>query len=164
MTISAKIHSPRLYRTGVIAFCVVAVSACASSQLPDDAFQGGGAALTMVAVNHTDRGALDVFADKYWAGDVLPQGGGAAATCCYPGLTDWRKPVTIRWTWDEQDAKGTTPARPAEPHMVVSHFPPGGPSRNDDMYKDEANLCIILRDADKAELAFSVTRSGCFDK
>jgi hypothetical protein len=119
----------------------------------------------MVAVNHANRYAMNIYVDKYWAGNVDEQAGGAAAVCCYPGVKDWSKPVTVKWTWgQESDPQTKVVLKPREEHIVVAHFPAGGPSRSDDMYKDEANLCIILRDENKAELAFSVRGLGCFDK
>jgi hypothetical protein len=145
---------------------VLSVSACAGvSPLSDDPFDSSEPGLTLVPVNHTDRYALNVFADKYWAADVPPEGGGGSRTCCYPGLKDWSKPVTVRWTWGtESDPKTKFILRAPEKHSVVVHFPAGGPSRNDDMSKDEAYLCVILRDTDRAELAFSTSGRGCFNK
>ncbi len=155
----------RLGGAGLLASCALMITACTGSGLPDDAFEGSGPALTMVAVNHTDRDAIDISVDKYWAGDVGSHGGGAAASCCYPGLKDWSKPVTVKWTWgQESDPQTKVVRKTREKHSVVARFPTGGPSRSDDMYQDEANLCIILRDDNQAELGFSVTRSGCFDK
>jgi Protein of unknown function (DUF3304) len=155
----------RLCGTGVLLYAALMLCACATSRMADDAFDGSGPALTMVAVNHADRYAMNIYVDKYWAGNVDQHGGGAAGICCYPGVKDWSKPVTVKWTWgQESDTQTKVVLKPREEHTVVAHFPSGGPLRSDDMYKDEANLCIILRDADRAELAFSVTRSGCFDK
>jgi hypothetical protein len=146
-------------------------SACAGKdRLPDDPFEGAGPALTMVVVNHADRYG-HVFVDQYWAGNIgrrhqdgRPAGGGGGA-CCYPGLKDWSKPVTVSWIWGYERDKATGEiTRPNEQHTAVVHFPPGGPKRSDDMYKDEAELCVILRDIDKVELAFSIGGTNCITK
>jgi hypothetical protein len=152
-------------RTAVlVAGAVIALSACGHT-LPDDPFASEGQAMAMVPVNHTDRYAVSIFVDKYWAGDVTHQAGGGGAACCYPGLRDWRQPVTIRWTWGwEEDPKTKAVTMPDEPHTVVAHFPSGGPHNDRDPMKDDAYVCVILRDLNTAELAFSPNRSGCADK
>jgi len=62
--------------------------------------------MTMVPINHTNRYAVEIFVDKYWAGDVTRHSGGGAANCCYPGLKDWSKPVTVKWIWGwEEDPR-----------------------------------------------------------
>lgn len=161
---------PASLRTIGLAVCVLfAVSACAGrTALPDDPFDSNEPGLTMVPINHTDRYALDVVADRYWAGDARPHNDGSAAACCYPGLKDWSKPVTVRWTWaTEVDPKTKAVLKPHEPHSMVAHFPPGGPKRSaDDMAqdKDEPYLCVILRDRDTAELAFSRAATRCATK
>ncbi|MCG5074454.1 DUF3304 domain-containing protein [Paraburkholderia tagetis] len=139
----------------------VALSACGHA-LPDDPFVSEGQAMAMVPINHTDRYAVNIFVDKYWAGNVTHQAGGGAAACCYPGLKDWRQPVTIRWTWGwEEDPKTNAVTMPDEPHTVVAHFPSGGPHSDRDPMKDDAYVCVILRDLNTAELRFSPSASGC---
>jgi hypothetical protein len=142
-------------------------SACAGNdRLPDDPFEGDGPGLTLVPVNHSGRDAASVFVDKYWAGPVNAHSGGGGGACCYPGLKDWSKPVTVTVKWGylrEQETEKLT-KMPAETRATVVHFPPGGPKRSDDMYKDEAELCVILRDIDKVELAFSIGRASCATK
>ena len=121
--------------------------------------------MAMVPINHTDRYAVSIFIDKYWAGDAGRQSGGGAAACCYPGLKDWSKPVKVAWTWGwEEDPKTKAVLKPDEQHTVVAHFPASGPHSDRDPMKDDAYVCVILRDLDKAELTFSPTATGCFDK
>jgi hypothetical protein len=113
--------------------------------------------MAMVPINHTDRGAIDVFVDEHWAGDVDKHQGGGAAACCYPGLNDWRQPVTIRWTWGDG-------SKETERQAVVTHFPASGPHDDPDPLKSDAYVCVILRDLNTAELAFSPSASGCAHK
>jgi hypothetical protein len=142
---------------------LLALSACGT--LPDDPFESKGGALGMVPINHTDRYAVDIVVDKYWAGNVSARAGGGGASCCYPGLKDWSRPVTVRWIWGwEEDPVTKVQTIPDESHTVVAHFPPGGPHNDPDEYKDDAYVCVILRDRDKVDLAFSPSRSGCWDK
>ncbi|CAM2175780.1 DUF3304 domain-containing protein [Paraburkholderia sacchari] len=152
-------------RTATLAVgTVIALSAC-GHVLPDDPFASEGQAMAMVPINHTDRYAVNIFVDKYWAGDVTRHAGGGAAACCYPGLKDWRQPVTIKWTWGwEEDPKTNAVTMPDEPHTVVAYFPSSGPHSDADPMKDDAYVCVILRDLDTAELAFSPSRSGCANK
>jgi hypothetical protein len=151
--------------TSLAACTLVTLSACAgASHLPDDPFASRGTAMAMVPINHTDRYAFDVFVDKYWAGDAPPQNDGAAAACCHPGLADWHKPTTVRWKWAEEDPKGDTPALNRETRSMMVRFPAGGPHSDPDPNKDDAYVCVILRDLNTAELAFSPSRSGCADR
>ncbi|HLX03110.1 MAG TPA: DUF3304 domain-containing protein [Trinickia sp.] len=165
-----RFHKVARYLISLTAFALapLALSACAGTPaLPDDPFDGETSALTMVPVNHTDRYTLNLFVDKYWAGGVYAHAGGAAGACCYPGLKDWSKPVTVRWTWGDESAKGDKPAKAAEKRSVIVHFPAGGPKRSNNdpsKYDGESYLCVILRDIDTAELAFSVSRTGCTTK
>ena len=141
------------------------LSACAGGTLPDDPFDGEGKALSMVPINHTDRYAIRIAVDKYWAANVPPHGGGGSAVCCYPGVKDWSRPVTVDWTWDaEEDPKTKVLTKPVEPHTAIAHFPSGGPHSDPDEYKDDAYLCVILRDLDTVELAFSPSAFACADK
>jgi hypothetical protein len=143
----------------------IALSACAHVALPEDPFDGEGTALSMVPINHTDRYAVNIFVDKYWAGGVDDHSGGGAAACCYPGLKDWSQPVTVRWTWGwEEDPKTKAMTKPDESHTVVVHFPSRGPHNDPDPYKADAYACVIFRDLNTVELAFSPSRSGCADK
>ncbi len=152
-------------RTAALAAgAVIALSACGHT-LPNDPFASEGQAMAMVPINHTDRYAVSIFVDKYWAGDVDDHSGGGAAACCYPGLKDWKQPVTVRWTWGrEEDPKTRAVTMPDEPHTLVTHFPSGGPHNDPDPRKDDAYVCVILRDLNTVELAFSPNRSGCADK
>jgi|GEM_PF-2224237 len=119
----------------------------------------------MVPVNHTDRYAVNIFLDKYWAGNADPHEGGGTATCCYPGLKNWSKPVTVHWTWgQESDPQTKTVLLKREQREVAVHFPASGPHHDPDTYKDDSYVCVILRDIDKVDLAFSPSRSGCADK
>ncbi|WP_082743762.1 MULTISPECIES: DUF3304 domain-containing protein [unclassified Burkholderia] len=147
-------------------FAVFTLTACAGSDiLPDDPFAGEGPALAMVPANHTDRWAVNIFVEKYWAGDVSPRGGGAKAACCFPGMKDWSKPVTVTWTWDAvEDPKTKAVTVPEEKRSVQANFPPGGPHQDSDWHKADAYLCVILRDRNTAALAFSPSRSGCMTK
>ncbi|ATF32623.1 DUF3304 domain-containing protein [Burkholderia thailandensis] len=148
-------------------FAVVTLTACAGSGgLPDDPFAGSGSALAMVPVSHTDRYAVNIFVDKYWAGDADANGsGGGSAACCFPGMKDWSKPVTVTWDWGtEEDPKTKAITMPRERHSVQVNFPPGGPHQDPDWRKSDAYLCVILRDRNTAELAFSPSRSGCVSK
>jgi hypothetical protein len=152
-------------RAVVVAFGTVAALSACGHTLPEDPFDGEGEALSVVPINHTDRYAVDIFVDKYWAGNVDDHAGGGAAVCCYPGLKDWSQPVTVKWTWGwEEDPKTKAVTLPDEQHSVVAHFPAGGPYNDPDPYKADAYLCVILRDLNTAELAFSPSRSGCADK
>ncbi|MCZ2903677.1 MULTISPECIES: DUF3304 domain-containing protein [pseudomallei group] len=157
----------KLQRVALAAgFAAFALTACASSsRLPDDPLAGKGPALAMVPVSHADRYAVNIFVDKYWAGDVEPHGGGGGAACCFPGVKDWSKPVTVTWTWDaEEDPKTKAVTVPEEKHSVQVNFPPGGPHQDTDWHKTDAYLCVILRDRSTAALAFSPSRSGCVAK
>jgi hypothetical protein len=149
----------------LIVSALLGLSACAGGTLPDDPFDGEGGPLGMVPINHTDRYAVAIFVDKYWAGDVSKRSGGGAANCCYPGLKDWSKPVSVRWIWGwEEDPRTKAVTQPDESHTVVAHFPAGGPHNDREMSKDDAYVCVILRDLDKVDLAFSPSRSGCANK
>jgi hypothetical protein len=144
---------------------LLGLSACAGGTLPDDPFDGEGGPVGMVPINHTDRYAVNIFVDKYWAGDVDDHAGGGSASCCYPGLKDWSKPVTVTWTWgQESDPQTKTVLLKREQREAVVHFPVGGPHSDREMSRDDAYLCVILRDLDKVDLAFSPSRSGCANK
>ncbi|MEZ0606393.1 DUF3304 domain-containing protein [Paraburkholderia sp. IW21] len=158
---------PTSFRLTSLAACAVAtLSACAgSAALPDDPFASGGSAMAMVPINHTDRYAADIFVDKYWAGNVTRHAGGGAAACCYPGLANWSQPVTVTWIWGwEEDPQTKAVTKPDEKHTVVAHFPADGPHSDPDPNRDDAYVCVILRDLNTAELAFSPSRSGCADR
>ena len=143
---------------------LLTLSACTGTLLPDDPF-AGDSPMAMVPINHTDRYAVNIFIDKYWAGNVTRRAGGGKAACCYPGLKDWRRPVTVRWIWGtEEDPKTKAITMPREPRSVIAHFPASGPHSDPDPGKDDAYVCVILRDLDTAELAFSPTALGCADK
>ena len=119
----------------------------------------------MVPINHTGRYAVNIFVDKYWAGDAGRHAGGGGAACCYPGLKNWNQPVTVRWTWGwEEDPKTKAMTKPDESHTVIAHFPAGGPHSDPDMSKDDAYVCVILRDLDAVDLAFSPSASACANK
>ncbi|MBU9643139.1 DUF3304 domain-containing protein [Burkholderia gladioli] len=149
-----------------IGTAVFTLTACAGSNaMPDDPLAGGGQALAMVPANHTDRYTVGIYVDKYWAGGVYPKSGGTAAACCFPGMKDWSKPVTVTWTWGtEEDSKTKAITMPREKHSVEVNFPVNGPHKDPDWHKSDAYLCVILRDLNAAELAFSPTRSGCMSK
>lgn len=154
-------------RTTILTVCaLLSLSACAaSSLLPDDPFESQGSAMAMVPVNHTDRYAMNVYIDKYWAGDVDGHAGGGAAACCYPGLKDWSQPVTVRWTWgQESDPQTKVIQRKREQRTVTAHFPASGPHSDPDPMKDDAYVCVILRALDTVELSFSPSASGCANK
>ena len=152
--------------TSLVACALVTLSACAGSvRLPDDPFASSGSAMAMVPINHTDRYATSIFIDRYWAGDVDEHAGGGAAACCYPGVADWSRPVTVTWTWgQESDPETRVVLKPREQRAVVAHFPSGGPHSDSDPNRDDAYVCVILRDLSTAEVAFSPSASGCVDK
>jgi hypothetical protein len=134
--------------------------------MPDDPLAGGGPALAMVPISHASRYAVNIFVEKYWAGDADANGrGGGAAACCFPGMKDWSKPVTVTWEWGrEEDPKTGAITMPDEKHSVQVNFPEGGPHRDADWHKTDAYLCVILRDRNTASLGFSPSRSGCVGK
>ncbi|QPS45035.1 DUF3304 domain-containing protein [Burkholderia humptydooensis] len=147
-------------------FAVFALTACAgSSALPNDPLAEERRALSITPVNHTDRYAVDIYVGRYWAGAVDSQGGGGSATCCFPGMKDWSKPVTVTWIWGtEEDPKTKAITMPREKRSVQVHFPPGGPRQDPDPYKTDAYLCVIFRNLDTVELAFAPGSSKCWDK
>ncbi|WP_226993598.1 DUF3304 domain-containing protein [Burkholderia plantarii] len=146
-------------RATVLAACALLVlSACADSSLPPDDPLASEHPLWMVQVNHTDRGAINLAVGRYGMGDVYPHSGGGAAACCYPSPKDWSKPVTVHWEWDTMFDPKAKVIPPTEPHSLTVHFPPGGPAKHD------RYLCLILRDRDTAELAFSRAASRCVAK
>ncbi|WP_304993137.1 DUF3304 domain-containing protein [Burkholderia plantarii] len=148
-----------LRATALTACTLFILSACASnSLLPDDPLASEHP-LWMVPVNPTDHWAINMAVDRYGMGDSNPHDDGAGAACCYPSPKDWSKPVTVHWTWGtELDPITKAVIRPREPHSMLVHFPPGGPAKND------RYLCLILRDRDTAELAFSRAASRCATK
>ncbi|NRF88240.1 DUF3304 domain-containing protein [Burkholderia gladioli] len=147
-----------------IAFSSFTLAACAGA-MPDDPFDGSGQALAMVPANHTNRYAVNIFVDKYWAGDVSAQAGGTKAACCFPGLKDWSKPVTVTWEWGrEEDPKTKAITVPSEKHSIQVNFPASGPHQDPDWHKSDAYLCVILRDRNTASLAFSPSSVGCLSK
>ncbi|MGN4151937.1 DUF3304 domain-containing protein [Burkholderia gladioli] len=147
-------------------FLVVTLPACApSNAVPDDPSAAGGPTLAMVPVNHTDRYTVGIYVDKYWAGGARRHGGGTGATCCFPSVKNWSKPVVVTWEWGyEEDPATNAITAPDEKHSVRVNFPAGGPHQDPDWHKSDAYLCVILRDRDTAALAFSQTRSGCMSK
>jgi hypothetical protein len=154
---------------GVLAagFAVLGLSSCATGPgvMPDDPFSGDGSPLAMVPINHTDRYAVNIFVDRYWAGDALDHNAGGKAACCFPGVKDWSKPVTVRWEWGtEEDPTTRAVTMPREKHRVQVHFPADGPHQDPDWHKTDAYLCVIFRDLDTAALAFSPSRTGCRSK
>jgi uncharacterized protein DUF3304 len=158
---------PSSFRLTSLSVCaLVTLSACAgSARLPDDPFSSRATAMAMVPINHTDRYATSIFIDKHWAGDVDEHAGGGAAACCYPGLADWSRPATVTWTWgQESDPETRVVLKPREQRTVVTHFPADSPHSDPDPSKDDAYVCVILRDLNTAELAFSPSRSGCADR
>lgn len=116
----------------------------------------------MVLINHTDRYAVNIFVGKYWAGNVGAREGGGSAVCCFPGVKDWSRPVDAKWIWGwEEDPKTKAVTKRDESHTAIAHFPSGGPHSDTDEYKDNAYLCVVLRDLDTVDLACSLSRSGC---
>ncbi|MCS3394126.1 DUF3304 domain-containing protein [Burkholderia thailandensis] len=157
-------NDAKFKRAAVAASCAVfALTACASSDTQSDNPNiGGGQALGMVPINHTDRYAVNIFVDKYWAGDAEPQNAGGKTACCFPGMKDWSKPVTIRWTWGQESNRETKVIlKPRESRTVQAYFPAQGPHSDPDWHKTDAYLCIILRDLNTAEVAFSPSGTGC---
>ncbi|MDN7715824.1 DUF3304 domain-containing protein [Burkholderia gladioli] len=155
---------PRLgFVVGAAAFTL---AACAGSNgTADDPFVGDGQALAMVPANHTDRYAVNIFVDKYWAGDVSAHAGGSKAACCFPDMKSWSEPVTVTWEWGrEEDSKTGAVTKQDEKHGVQVNFPVGGPHQDPDWHKTDAYLCVILRDRNTAALEFSSSRSGCMSK
>ncbi|WP_283151241.1 hypothetical protein [Silvimonas soli] len=140
------------------------------SQVADNGPAPDGPSLMMVPINHYERYAVDILVGKNWAGDAnephedgRPSGGGGAA-CCYAGYKDWTKPVRVRWKWgSEVDPQTKAVTKEREPHDIWVKLP--GPIHDDpDPSKDEAYLCVILRDRDTVELAYSPVGSGCANK
>ncbi|WP_283151240.1 DUF3304 domain-containing protein [Silvimonas soli] len=142
----------------------------ASPQVTDTASAPDGPSLMMVPINHYGRYADSVFVDKYWAGNVTRQhedgtpAGGGKAVCCYQGYKDWSKPVKVRWVWGyERDKQTKQIVRESEWHEAMVKLP-SQPRSAPDPLDSDAYLCIILRDRDKVELAYSRTSTGCADK
>ncbi|WP_186157151.1 DUF3304 domain-containing protein [Burkholderia gladioli] len=157
----------RFWRLGLtFGAAVFTLTACAGSNtMPDDPLAGGGQALAMVPANHADRYAVNIFVDKYWAGDVSAHAGGSKAACCFPDIKSWSEPVTVTWEWGrEEDSQTGTVTMPDEKHSVQVNFPAGGPHQDPDWHKADAYLCVILRSRNTADLAFSPSRSGCMSK
>ncbi|MDD1791228.1 DUF3304 domain-containing protein [Burkholderia gladioli] len=155
----AKFRSPIF----IAVFSSFTLAACAS--VMDDQRAGSEQTLAMVPANHTNRYTVGIYVDKHWAGGVNPQAGGTKSTCCFPGMKDWSKPVTVTWVWGtEEDPATKAITMPREKHSVQVNFPAGGPHRDLDWHKSDAYLCVILRDLNTAELAFSPTGSGCMSK
>ncbi|WP_186197032.1 DUF3304 domain-containing protein [Burkholderia gladioli] len=155
---------PRLgFVVGAAAFTL---AACAGSNgTADKPLVGGGQALAMVPANHVNRWAVNIYVDKYWAGNVSPEGGGAKAACCLPGMIDWSKPVTVTWYWDVlRDPKTKAVVARKEKRSVRVSFPVSGPHQDPDWHKADAYLCVILRDDSTAAMEFSPSRSGCMSK
>ena len=142
------------------ASALLALSACtADGSLVYDDPLASEHPLYMVPINQTDRWAINLAVDRYWMGNGTPHGGGGARACCYPGPKDWSKPVTVHWTWGtELDPITKAVIKPREPHSMIVNFPAGGPA------KDDRYLCLILRDHDTAELAFSRAATRCATK
>ncbi|WP_186064180.1 DUF3304 domain-containing protein [Burkholderia gladioli] len=161
MTFSS-LRSPAL----AAGFSIFALAACAKLDAASpDPFADGGPALAMVPANHTGRYTVGIYVDKYWAGGVYPHSGGTASACCFPGMKDWSKPVTVMWQWGtEQDPVTKAITMPREKHRVQVNFPAGGPHRDLDWHKSDAYLCVILRDRNTAALAFSPSASDCMRK
>ncbi|KDB07494.1 Protein of unknown function DUF3304 [Burkholderia sp. lig30] len=151
-------RSAALCSAALAACALLALSACAgSSPLSVDPLASDHP-LWMVPINRTDRWAVNMAVDRYGMGNATPHGSGGAAACCYPSPADWSKPVTVHWEWDTVVDPKTKVVPPTEPHSMVVHFPPGGPA------KDDRYLCLILRDRETAELAFSRVASHCATK
>lgn len=126
---------------------------------------GGEQALAMVPANHTDRYAVHIFIDKYWAGDVSAQAGGTKAACCFPGRKDWSKPISVTWEWGrEEDAETKAITMPAEKHSALVNFPAHGPHQDPNWRKSDAYLCVIFRDLNTVALAFSPSGTECLTK
>ena len=141
------------------ASALLALSACtADGSLVYDDPLASEHPLYMVPISQTDRWAVNMAVDHYGMGDSPPHGDGSAAACCYPSPRDWSKPVTVHWEWDTVVDPKTKVVPPTEPHSMIVHFPPGGPA------KDDRYLCLILRDRDTAELAFSRAATRCATK
>ncbi|WP_186138585.1 hypothetical protein [Burkholderia gladioli] len=145
---------------------VFTLTACAvSNGIPDHNVSGSGSVLSMVLANRVDRWAVDVYVDKHWAGIVGPQDGGAAAVCCFPGVTNWNHPVTVTWYWGIlKNPKTKAVVASKEKRSVQVSFPASGPHQDPDWHKADAYLCVILRDDNTVALAFSPTRSECVSK
>ncbi|WP_186108467.1 DUF3304 domain-containing protein [Burkholderia gladioli] len=130
-----------------------------------DPLAGGEQALAMVPANHTDRYAVDIFVDKYWAGDVSAQAGGTKAACCFPGRKNWSKPISVTWEWGrEEDAETKAITVPAEKHSALVNFPAHGPHQDPNWRKSDAYLCVIFRDLNTVALAFSPSGAECLTK
>ncbi|AEA58714.1 DUF3304 domain-containing protein [Burkholderia gladioli] len=155
----AKFRSPIF---GAV-FSSFTLTAC--TNFTDDQLAGDGQALAMVPANHTDRYAVHIFIDKYWAGDVSAQAGGTKAACCFPGRKDWSKPISVTWEWGrEEDAETKAITMPAEKHSALVNFPAHGPHQDPNWRKSDAYLCVIFRDLNTVALAFSPSGTECLTK
>ncbi|MBX9346617.1 DUF3304 domain-containing protein [Chromobacterium vaccinii] len=153
-------------------------SSAATSQ--DDVFTDDARALTIVLVNHTDRYVSQAYVGKNWAANIgkryedgSPRGGNKQV-CCYSGVTDWRKPVRVAWTWGSEGEPSTVnkdgtlklgkETMPAEQHEVMAKLPPRFPLNGSDRLKQETALCVIFRDTNTVDLAYAVVGTDCDKK
>ena len=162
----------------LITVLMTLLAGCASlADGSDQPFTGGGGkALNMILVNHTNRPISQAFVGTNWAANASAADadglGGGKIVCCY-NVTDWRKPVKVMWTFSEigepsfynKDGIRTEGKVliPKEDHVLMVNLPPRMPISSDDMFKDEGNLCVIVRDLNTVELQYSV-RFNCGEK
>ncbi|MEN6079459.1 DUF3304 domain-containing protein [Chromobacterium piscinae] len=165
-----------------MALACLLLSGCstAATSQQDDVFTDDARALGIVLVNHTDRYVSQAYVGKYWAANIgkryedgSPRGGNSSV-CCYSGVTDWRKPVRVAWTWGREEEPGVankngtyTPGKmilPDERHEVMAKFPPRFPLDSPDRFKQETALCVIFRDLNTVDLAYSVGGFDCDKK
>ena len=154
----------KLKSIAAIGCALLMISACAGTDGLPNPFSGSGEPLTMVPINHTDRPATSVFVDKSWAGNPYPKSGGGKAACCYPAMKNWDQPATVKILWGSTENPVTRDLiLSQESKTYTAQFPPEGPNRSDPDHP-ETYLCVILRDFDKVDLAFSRSRGGCLQK
>lgn len=165
----------------LVALAGLLLAGCSSAGTSqDDVFTDDARALGIVLVNHTDRYVSQAYVGKYWAANIgkryadgSPRGGNSSV-CCYSGVTDWRKPVRVAWTWGSEGEPSTVnkdgtlklgkETMPAEQHEVMAKFPPRFPLDSPDRFKQETALCVIFRDLNTVELAYSVGGFDCDKK
>jgi hypothetical protein len=162
--------------------CLFLLTACARPILTSDSsdpYLRKGIRLDISALNYTNRNVGEYSLDGIWASNVSaaravgrPSGFGKTS-CCF-NLTDYTKPVKVRWMWDglrgpaKKIREGITMPGdiiiPTVQKEALVKLPQRWPLvvQSDDpreRFKSEDSLCVVFRDMNTVELVYGSV--GC---
>ena len=162
--------------------CLSLLTTCTSpiqAEDSSDPYLRKGIRLDISALNYTSRNVGEYSLDGIWASNVSaaravgkPSGFGSTI-CCY-NLTDYTKPVKVRWLWSGINSPAVMgpngmflPRKllvPSEKREALVMLPQRWPLvvKSDDArerLKSEDSLCVVFRDMNTVELVYGSV--GC---